>query len=593
MNLQIGAYGDPYALTPNLDRLAGEGVRYTRAFATAPVCSPARSCLITGMYATTLGTHNLRSRFPIPDRVHGFPSLLRAAGYYCTNNVKTDYNTSREPDLIAESWDDCSPKAHWRGRRPGQPFFAVFNSMDTHQSRTFESHEPELVRRLRPEERHDPARAPVPPYYPDTPAVRRTLARFYDGITLMDRDHAGRLLRELREDGLEEDTIVFFYGDNGMGLPRGKRTLYDTGLQVALIVRFPGKYRAWAPGPPGGTVDRLVSFVDFAPTVLSLAGIPAPPHFQGTAFLGPAAGPPPETVFGARDRVDEAFDLSRSVRDRRWLYVRHYLPHLPHAQPERFSDQAAMRREILRLAAEGKLPEGPRTYAGPRKPCEELFDTDSDPHQIRNLAGSPAHRTILDRMRDRLRKWILETRDLGFLPEPEMRRRFGGDPPEEAARRPGVYPLERILETAERAGRPGEEEELAGRLRDPDPAVRYWAAVGLHAAGPAAVRARGEELRAALGDGSACVRIEAAWILAEHLEADRPAAIEVLVRELRAPDEDVALRAARALQLLGEKARPARPAMEEVLAGIGDRKDDPAMFLRFSLEAAIEGLGAR
>jgi arylsulfatase A-like enzyme len=589
MNLQLGACDDPYAVTPNLDRLAEEGVRYTRAFATAPVCSPARSCLVTGLYATTLGTQNLRSRFPVPDAVRGFPSLLREAGYYCTNNVKTDYNTSREPEIIAASWDDCSAKAHWRGRRPGQPFFAVFNSMDTHQSRTFESHDPEVAKRLAPADRHDPGKAPVPPYYPDTPTVRKTIARFYDGITLMDRDHVGRLLRELKEDGLAEDTIVFFFGDNGMGLPRGKRTLYDSGLHVALIARFGGKYRALAPSAPGGTTDRLVSFVDFAPTVLSLAGVPAPLLMQGTSFLGPAAGPPRDAVFGARDRVDEAFDLSRSVRDARWLYIRNFMPHLPAAQPERYSDQAAMRREIVRLAAEGKLGEGPMTYTRPRKPLEELFDTGADPHQVRNLAGSPDHRDILERMRRRLRSWILETRDLGFLTESEMTRRTAGAPPYLMARWPDACPLEKIVDAAELVGRPGSLERQVELLRNSDSAVRFWAVTGLRAAGPEGAREH-EALSATLHDASACVRIETAALLAGRPEAHRDAALDLLARELKSEDRDAALRAARALQSLGGHARPVRLAMESALAEMKDLKGDPAMFLRFALEAALEGM---
>jgi len=328
-----------------------------------------------------------------------------------------------------------------------------------------------------------------------------------------------------------------------------------------------------------------VSFVDFAPTVLSLAGVPAPAHLQGTAFLGPAAGPAPEAVFGARDRVDEAFDLSRSDREARWLYIRNYMPHLSPAQPERYSDQAEMRREIARLAAAGKLGEGPMTYAAPRKPLEELYDTEEDPHQVRNLAGSPECREVLDRMRRRLRSWILETRDLGFLPEPEMARRSAGATPYSLARQPGSYPLERILEAADLAGRPGAAARQVELLRDPDPAVRYWAVLGLRA-GEVVPAAGDEPLRTALQDPSPCVRVEAAALLAGR--PDGRQALDVLARELRSGDRDTALRAARALQLLGEKARPVRPAMEAALAEIKGQTGDPAMFLRFALEAALE-----
>jgi arylsulfatase A-like enzyme len=252
----LGCYGDNYARTPHLDALAREGLRYTHAFATASVCSPARSCLITGMYATSLGTQRLRSQFPVPPNVRGFPALLREAGYYTCNNVKTDYNMRDEAAFIRDCWNECSPRAHWRGRRPGQPFFAVFNIMTTHQSRLsvwpqaeFES---EVGAKLTPEERHDPARVPLPPYYPDTPEARRAWARYHDCITVMDKE-VEALLRELAADGLADDTIVFFYGDNGMGMPRGKRCLWDTGLRVPLLIRFPERFRGLAPAAPGPT----------------------------------------------------------------------------------------------------------------------------------------------------------------------------------------------------------------------------------------------------------------------------------------------------------------------------------------------------
>ncbi|MCU0979804.1 MAG: sulfatase, partial [Pirellulaceae bacterium] len=435
----LGCYGDAYAVTPHLDRLAREGVRYTHAFATAPVCSPARSCLISGLYATSLGTQHLRSLFPIPDQFPGYPAYLRKAGSYCTNNEKTDYNTANERALIAASWDECSGRAHWRKRPAGQPFFSVFNLMVSHQSRasvwSWEQFETAISQILAPAERHDPDRAPVPPYYPDTPTVRRTLARYYDCVTAMDKE-VGRILDELAADGLAEDTIVFFYGDNGRGLPRGKRTLYDTGLREPLIIRFPQKYQHLAPAAPGQTVDRLVSFVDFAPTVLSLTGLPPPPHMQGVAFLGPHAGPPRDAVYGARDRVDEAYDLARSVRDRRYLYIRNYAPHLSWNQPEGFSDNAPMRQEITRLAAGGKLNTAQLAYAGPCKPLEELYDTAADPHQVHNLAASPEHREVLERMRQLHRQGVLETRDLGFLPEAEVWQRCAGRTPWQLAQDP-------------------------------------------------------------------------------------------------------------------------------------------------------------
>ena len=389
---ELGCYGNRYAITPNLDRLAREGVRCTNAFCTASVCSPARSCLITGIYATTLGTQNLRSHFPVPASIKGFPTYLRQAGYFTSNNAKTDYNLAHERSFIRESWDRCDLKAHWRQRRPGQPFFSVFNLNETHQSyrntAAFELIEKVITSKLSAAERHDPAKAPVPPYYADTPLVRRTLARCADCITFMDKEVAD-LLKELDDDGLANDTIVFFYADGGMGNPRGKRTNYDAGLRVPLLIRCPEKFRHLAPAKAGQTMDRLVSFVDFAPTVLSLAGVPAPAYMQGRVFLGPKAGAPRKYVFGQADRVDDLMDLSRAVHDGRWLYIRNYKPHLSHMQPEGYSDQALMRREMFQLASAGKLNAAQWTYAAPTKPLEELYDSVADPNNIHNLAADP------------------------------------------------------------------------------------------------------------------------------------------------------------------------------------------------------------
>ncbi len=591
----LGCYGDAYARTPALDALAKEAVRYSGAFATAPVCSPARSCLITGMYATTLGTQRLRSQFPIPRNIRGLPAYLRDAGYYCSNNVKTDYNIRGEAAFVADAWDESSPQAHWRKRKPGQPFFAVFNIMTTHQSRTSvwprEQFEREVGVKLLPAERHDPAAASLPPYYPDTLEARRAWARYHDCIALMDRE-VGELLGQLAADGLADDTIVFFFGDNGMGMPRGKRMLYDSGLHEPLIVRFPKGWRNLAPAGPGETVDRLVSFVDFAPTVLSLCGVEIPCHVEGRAFLGPAAGQPRRLVYGARDRVDEVFDLSRSVRDDRWLYIRNYMPHLSAMPPERFSDGSAFRQELKRLAAEGRLGPPQLTYAAPRRAAEELYDTASDTHQVHNLAALPEHQARLETMRAELRDWQLETRDAGFLTEPQVWERLGEKmTPFELARDAERYPIRRLLDAAGLGGRGDAWREQVELLADGDGGVRYWAAMGLGAAGKLPETARAA-LRQRLSDSSPVVRIEAAGALARMGETGEPLA--VLAEALAADSPEVALHAARTLELLGERAREALPAMRRALdlARANEKSGDMPMFIRFSLEAAMETLKA-
>ncbi len=595
MSPTLGCWGDPYANTPNLDRLAKQSVRYTNAFATAPVCSPARSCLITGCYATTLGTQRLRSLFPIPDYMKGFPSYLRKAGYFCTNNVKTDYNTSNEPEIIRASWDECSPTAHWRHRKPGQPFFAVFNDMTTHQSRTmvwpYEQFQRQVQSRLKPNEIHAPERAPVPPYYPDTPLVRKTLARYYDCVSVMDKN-VGRLLKQLEEDGLADDTIVFFFSDHGSGLPRHKRALFDTGLHVPLLIRFPKKYQHLAPARPGATVSRLVSFVDFPPTVLSLCGVPIPDYMQGTAFLGEQAGPPRRFVYGARDRVDEVFDLARSVRSQRYLYIRTFMPHLSYHQPSAWPDQGAVRREMTRYAREhfDDLPAPARHYFAPTRPLEELYDVQADPLNLHNLADSPAHRSVLEQMRSELRRWIRDTHDVGFLPEDDAWKRSAGTTLYDVGSNPQLYPQDEIVAAASLVGNPkADVDDFVRLLRHPDAAVRYWAAVGLSALGPKAAAAS-DALHRALQDPSPSVRVEAAGALARAGELD--AALPVLTASLKNESKSVVLHAARTIQLLGEPARPAVPAMKAALKAAQGR-DVLNMFIRFSVNAFLEGLGEK
>jgi len=573
----LGFCGESYALTPNLDRLAHQGVYFRNAFATSPVCSPTRFGIITGTYATSMGTHRLRSQFPIPDSLKGFPSYLRQAGYYCANKVKTDYNTSAQGRLVRESWDDCNATAHWRNRKPGQPFFAVFNLTETHQGKVFETAPPPS---LEPSERHDPTKAPVPPYYPDTPGARRTMARVHDCITAMDK-HAGRILAELEKDGLNDNTIVFFWPDHGQGIPRGKRTLWDTGLKIPLVIYFPEKYRNLAPVAPGQSCDRMVSLVDLGPTILSLAELPIPPAMQGVAFLGKNAAEPRQYVYGARDRVDEALELSRSVRDSRFLYIRNYMPDLSWMQPEWYSDQLRFRVELTRLATSNQLNAAQLTYAGPGKPVEALYDTQEDPWQLESLAANPKHRKTLKRMRNALRDWQRQSRDLGMIPEWEAAQMCTGERPLcKSAKTDQDYPLDHVLDTAGMVGKPGHVQELTQRLSDADPTVRYWAAVGLRAIGREALTARAA-LRKALDDRCMPVRIEAAGILVAQWQAD--AALERLAAIIGGHDELATDHAARTLELLGEKAKAALPAMRKAI-------EQASAIARPSLEAAIRKL---
>ena len=298
---QLGCYGDTYARTPKLDRFAAKGMIYLNAWSTAPVCAPARTAIIMGMYPGTTGGQHMRSQVHLPAGMKMYPQFLRDAGYYCSNNSKEDYNLEK-PGKV---WDDSSTRAHWKNRKPGQPFFAIFNHIVSHESQI----------RVRPHQlKGDPAKVPLPPYHPDTPEVRHDWTQYYDKIAEMDTK-AGETLSELEAASLAEDTIIFYYGDHGSGMPRSKRWLYNSGLRVPLIVYFPPKYRHLAPKDyqPGGKSDRLVGFVDLAPTLLSIVGIEPPEYMQGRAFAGKFPRPAPKFLFGGRDRMDERIDLVRTV----------------------------------------------------------------------------------------------------------------------------------------------------------------------------------------------------------------------------------------------------------------------------------------
>lgn len=387
MSPHLGVYGDALARTPVLDRLARESIRDTHAFTTAPVCAASRAAIITGMYQNAIGAQHMRTtedRVPElpgpylavpPFYVKAFPEHLRAVGYYTTNRVKSDYQFG-EPFTV---WDDRSEKAHWRNRRDrSQPFFSVFNLLVTHESQIFPS---SPARKNKPLVT-DPRKIAVPPYYPDTPLVREGLARMYDNIADMD-SQVGEVLRELEADGLAENTIVFYWSDHGDGVPRAKRSLYDSGLRVPLMIRWPKSLAP--PFAPGTVSDELVSFVDLAPTVLALAGAETPGHLQGRVLVGPKAGPPPTYVFAARDRMDQECDMMRSARDARFLFVRNMMPELPYAGLIIYRNQSAIMQEWLRLQVAGTLTGPAALWMRSHRPAEELYDAQADPHQIEAL----------------------------------------------------------------------------------------------------------------------------------------------------------------------------------------------------------------
>lgn len=515
---QLGAYGDAYATTPALDRLAARGARFTRAWAAAPVCAPSRTAIITGVLQQTTGGHNMRSEVPLPDDLPMFPSLLRAAGYHTSNNVKEDYNHPTLPG----TWDQSSRTAHWRGRRQGQPFFAVFNSVTTHESQV----------RKRPHVAvHDPARVRVPPFHPDTPEVRQDWAQYYDTLTEMDGEVAARLA-ELEADGLTESTIVVYWGDHGVGLPRGKRWLYPAGLDVPLIVYVPARFRHLAPRgyAPGAAIDRLVSLVDLGPSMLSAAGIRPPTWMQGRAFMGAFAAPPRTWLHAGRDRMDERVDMSRALTDGRYLYIRNFHPDRRQGEYLAYMFETPTTQAWKALHDAGRLDDVQDAFWQPKAP-EELYDLRADPDAVVNLARDGAvPAALIARYRQALRDHMLATRDLGLLTEADLHRRRGARTPYALGRDDAAYPVASIHNAADAASRPaGPSTDRARGLVDADPAVRYWTAVGLSLAGRDAVQATVPSLRRMLDDAEPAPRVAAADALARYGdETSRESALATL-----------------------------------------------------------------
>jgi len=412
----LGCYGDHTVKTPNIDKLASQGVRFTNVFTTAAISAPVRAGVITGMYQTSIGCMHMRTTSyrrsvnnPIeftavpPHYVKAFTEYLRAAGYYCTNNSKTDYQFAKDP-VPASIWDECSRTAHYKNRpNKNQPFFAVFNWTGTHESQNWD------LKNVKT----DPKKVKVPPYFPDNDSVRLNIAKMYDNIVRLD-SVVGVLLNELEKEGKSSNTVVFFWGDHGDGLPRAKRWLYDSGLNIPLIIRWPGNLK------PGTVDDRLISSIDFGPTVLSIAGVTIPSHMQGRAFLGSQASAPRDAVFAARDRVDESYDMIRSVRTKDYLYIRNYYPNEPFPIWVPYLSNMPIYREMLRLDAEGKLNGSQKSWFAYSRPPEELYDVKADPYQVSNLVNDPKLRSVLDEMRKRHEAWTRETGDMGHLNEPEM-----------------------------------------------------------------------------------------------------------------------------------------------------------------------------
>ncbi|RPI00201.1 MAG: twin-arginine translocation signal domain-containing protein [Calditrichaeota bacterium] len=555
----FGCYGDQFATTPIFDALARESIVYDHAYATTPVCAPARNCLITGVYPASMGTEHMRSRYPIPDFIKPYPLYLRQAGYYCTNNSKTDYNFLGDDTSY---WDECSSTAHYKNRAPDQPFFAIFNLTVSHESSLHTSIPTENLR-------HDPAGVTLPPYHPDTADIRHDWAQYYDKIDDLD-GQVGKILQELQENGLDQETIVFYYADHGGILPRSKRYLYDSGLHVPLIIRFPKKYHRLAPGKAGTRSDRIVTFVDFPKTLLSLAGIQPPDYMQGHAFLGKFKEKPRRYAQAFRSRMDERYDFSRSIRDKRYRYSRNFNPHRIYGQHLTYLWLMPATRSWEAEYQSGRCNDIQSAFWR-NKPAEELYDSLDDPWEVNNLAADPNYGDVLLRMRSDLRAWMLQKRDAGFLPEGTFEELSKSGTVYEYVHS-SQYHLERIMRTAEMATdfQIDHLPELQQRLTDEDPAVRYWAATGCLVLGESASAAI-DQLRLLTDDADGDVAAVAAEALVRLGEVQE--GLSTLISLLDHVNGKVRLRAMNALYDLGATA-------ESAIERINHKKQDPDEFVR-------------
>lgn len=397
-----GCFGDPVAKTPYLDDFAKDAIRYTRMFTTIGVSAPSRSALITGMYPSSIGANNMRcyvlpnerqgKTTPIyevvpPTGVKCFTEYLRAAGYYCTNSVKNDYQFA--PPLTA--WDENAQGAHWKNRPHGMPFYAVFNIEVSHESRLWlRANEPLTTR---------PEEVIVPPWFPDNPVVRRDMAIMYSNITEMDRLF-GEKIKELKEAGLYDSTIIIWYSDNGGPLPNQKRSVYERGTLVPFMIRFPDGYRK------GETDSRLCMFPDIPATILSIADIQPPAYMQGKAFLGKYLSRERKYIYGARDRMDEQIDKQGAIRDERFRYVINYLPEKPGYMPVKYRLQIPMMQNMLDLYEKDSLNEYQKQWFISPRPKEEFFDLENDPYELHNEINNPAFVHDIKRLKKEYSRWL-------------------------------------------------------------------------------------------------------------------------------------------------------------------------------------------
>lgn len=542
----LAAYGDSTIDTPNIDRLAREGVVFDKAFTTAGVCAPNRSSIISGMYASHMGTLNMRTYgIKPPEEMKPFSIYMQRAGYYTTNNTKEDYNFSPPKG----TWDARSHTATWQNRPDGEPFFSIFNFDVTHESRIWRLGGDQLL--------VDPDDVPVPDYYPkDDPVIRHDIARNYSNIKLMDFK-LGKFLDDLEEAGQLDSTIIVFWSDHGGPLPRQKREVYFSGIHVPMIIRFPHKLMA------GKHVKEPVSLMDLGPTMMALAGADKPAHMDGKVFIGPNRDAPRKYAYAERNRMDSQYDMVRTITDGRYQFVKNYYPEKPNKQAIRYRTQMALMRELNKLHRKGQLGESQEIWFNQHKPLVELYDTQNDPDEVHNLAGDPEYQDIQNRLSKALENREQQKMDLNVIPEKglfDLQSRIDMPIYNFLQHHPEYY--RRVREIANKSLHPARNiEALTEALQDTIPASRYWALRGIGRLGNDGSKYHLQLLNH-LDDSSELVRISAAWALCKAGDSTR--GLAALRRALRSEDPYSVLLAANIAGDLGDEAKSLENTLEYV-----------------------------
>ncbi len=540
----IGCYGNKDAKTPVIDKLASDGVRFSNAFSCGTVSSPSRSCIITGVKTYKMGTGNHRSNYPIPDYIKGFPYYLQQEGYYTSNNYKTDYNVANAVKFTKEAWNESSNKAGWWNRKPGQPFFAVFNFMDSHQSRTmtfpYDWYEENILNKLPLSDRTGDNEFVMPPFYNDSPAMRKQFARVYNAITLTD-SQIGDVIKRLEKDNLKDSTIIFFYADHGEGEPRAKTNGINLGYRVPFVIWFPEMYKHLSPWGKAGIVsDELIDFEDLAPTLISMVGGAIPNYLKGRVLIGDKRSKTTDHLVLSNDRADNGIDLVRSVTNGKYMYSRNFMPFMPEVRFIRYVEAGEIKQLMRKDLAENKLNTLQRSIFNDR-PAEFLFDIENDTWESNNLAANFEYKALIKKMRAQLKEEILQSCDVMLLPEYEMALISKSTTAYEFRLNEANYPITKVYDAAILSGYRGKDivKKQIKLLKSPNKIVRYWAAIGLRSQSAIDLKCYSKVIKKAVNDPYPPVAVTASAI-AFDIYSDKTAQ-ERLKEFCAAENQDIAL----------------------------------------------------